>query len=344
MRVLAILAVIVIHTTPFETSTEPVGTALDAATLINQASRFAVPFFFVIAGYFWSVKCARSGDVLAVTRAAAGRAGLLFVAWSAIYLLPWDLEAALGYGPWGPAKVVYWNLLDAARHPIAFAFQGTKPHLWYLPSLALSYWIAAALVLAGRRAWLLPVAGLLFAAGVSAKAYEASEVGIHLGLNARNGPFLGLVFVVLGDVLARATPRRWWLPLGCVLAASGLVAQWAEVFSQHARWGTVMAQDFVFGTLPFGFGVALVAFGVDVGGWKTPGVLRAALTRLAPLGRLVPGIYTSHFVFVDALKPLERRHVGGSAWEVLYPLLVFACATGASALLGGWRTTRRLVA
>lgn len=53
-RVISIIAVILIHTTPFSAS-GPLGERLDLATILNQLARFAVPFFS-----FFRVSC---GDV-----------------------------------------------------------------------------------------------------------------------------------------------------------------------------------------------------------------------------------------------------------------------------------------
>jgi peptidoglycan/LPS O-acetylase OafA/YrhL len=62
VRVPAILAVIAIHTTPFESAAAPIGRRVDFATLLNQSTRFAVPFFLVVSGFFWSRRVAEAGQ------------------------------------------------------------------------------------------------------------------------------------------------------------------------------------------------------------------------------------------------------------------------------------------
>ena len=61
-----------------------------AATLANQLARFAVPMFFVFAGYFW----ARHGDapaaLLAGARAMVPRLLARFATWSLIFLIPFE--------------------------------------------------------------------------------------------------------------------------------------------------------------------------------------------------------------------------------------------------------------
>ncbi|MGB9110577.1 MAG: acyltransferase family protein, partial [Telluria sp.] len=83
-RVLAILAVIALHTAAHE-GPGAVGTAFDAATFFNQVERFAVPLFFILSGYFWSAKCHARADYLPCSLALARRVLLLFLIWCAVY-------------------------------------------------------------------------------------------------------------------------------------------------------------------------------------------------------------------------------------------------------------------
>jgi surface polysaccharide O-acyltransferase-like enzyme len=59
MRVLAMLAVIQIHSTWYSKVNV---TSLDLATIADQLARFAVPFFFVISGYLWASRASVTGD------------------------------------------------------------------------------------------------------------------------------------------------------------------------------------------------------------------------------------------------------------------------------------------
>ena len=48
MRVIAITAVIAIHTIPFTPPSVPIGQSFDLATVVNGLARFAVPLFFIL--------------------------------------------------------------------------------------------------------------------------------------------------------------------------------------------------------------------------------------------------------------------------------------------------------
>lgn len=99
VRVVAVIAVIIIHTTPFAHDSAPLGSVLDLATLLNQAARFAVPFFLILSGYFWAPKVKGELGVVAPSVTMAKRIGFVFLAWSAIYLFPTNLADALAHGP-----------------------------------------------------------------------------------------------------------------------------------------------------------------------------------------------------------------------------------------------------
>ena len=55
-RVLAIAAVIALHTAP-HTGPDAVGLRVDVRTVFDQLERFAVPLFFMLSGYFWAGRC-----------------------------------------------------------------------------------------------------------------------------------------------------------------------------------------------------------------------------------------------------------------------------------------------
>lgn len=53
IRFIAIFFVIILHTAPFAYPTIKIGADLSLSTLIVNLSRFAVPVFFIISGFFW---------------------------------------------------------------------------------------------------------------------------------------------------------------------------------------------------------------------------------------------------------------------------------------------------
>jgi surface polysaccharide O-acyltransferase-like enzyme len=321
-RVLAIAAVIALHTAP-HTGPDAVGLRFDLRTVCDQLERFAVPLFFMLSGYFWAGRCQDRAACWKTGIALARRVLVLFVTWSAIYFLI-------------TAVTVGWQ---AATRPLpglpTLLLQGTKVHLWFLPALALATLVSGALLARGREHTLLVLGIALYAAGLAGKAYADTPIGFHTHVNLRNGLCFSLIMFATGIRLRRAGPRPSWRRLGPALALGGLALQVTEVAWLHARWGTNMAQDFVLGTYFYGLGMTMLAL-------SDPAPLR--VPRLAGLGPLVLGIYASHFLFVDLLARPDSPLRAVPGWDIIVVALVFALSLALTGLLWRFAPTRRLVA
>jgi surface polysaccharide O-acyltransferase-like enzyme len=321
-RVLAIAAVIALHTAP-HAGPDAVGLRFDARTVCDQLERFAVPLFFTLSGYFWAGRCPDRAACWTAGVALARRVLVLFVAWSAIYFL--ITVGAVG-----------WR---AAVRPLpglpTLLLQGTRIHLWFLPALALAALVSGALLARGRERTLLVLAMALYAVGLAGKAYADTPIGFHTHVNLRNGLCFSLLMFATGVRLRRLGPRPVWRRIGRALALGGLALQLAEVAWLHARWGTNMAQDFVIGTYFYGLGMTMLAL-------SDPAPLR--FPRLAGLGPLVLGIYASHFRFVDLFAAPDSPLRAVPGWDIIVVVLVFALSLALTGLLWRFAPTRRLVA
>jgi len=321
-RVLAIAAVIALHTVP-HTGPDAVGLRFDVRTACDQLERFAVPLFFMLSGYFWAGRCQDPAACWTAGVALARRVLVLFGAWSAIYFL--ITVVAVGW--------------QAATRPLpglpTLLLQGTKVHLWFLPALALAALVSGALLARGRERSLLVLGLALYAVGLAGKAYADTPIGFHTHVNVRNGLCFSLVMFATGARLRRLGPRPSWRRLGAALALGGLALQVAEVAWLHTHWGTNMAQDFVLGTYFYGLGVTMLAL-------SDPAPLR--FPRLAGLGPLVLGIYASHVLFVDLLARPDSPLRAVPGWDIIVVALVFALSLALTGLLWRCAPTRRLVA
>jgi surface polysaccharide O-acyltransferase-like enzyme len=335
LRLIAIFAVIVIHTAPFAGDLEAVGTKLDLALVLNQLARFAVPYFFLISGYFWATKFADAQSVQKPTQVMARRIIVILLAWSTIYLLPTNLAEPFKYGVFGPVKMVYWNVIEALKHPGSLFFQSTKYHLWFLMSLLICLTISGVLISRNMVRSLIFLSLILYLIGLMGKAYADTPVGFHLTFNLRNGPFFGLIFFVTGYLLQRLKPDPSWFSWGLALSSLGVCLHFGEIYVLNRHWGTSMNQDYLFGTYFFGVGAGLMALS------NNP-LLRAP--RLSFLGPLVLGIYAVHVVFVDLLQPLHLEFSGVAIWEIGYPIVVLILSIGAAYGMSRVRLLRPLVA
>ena len=315
-RVFAIIAVISIHTSPFEgVENNQIYTLLSAA--INQGARFAVPFFFVISGFFFAKKIYGASELLPTTTISLKRLLKIWLIFSVIYILPYDLIAAFEHGALGPFKVIYWNLLGIADDPVRFIFQGSKVHLWFLVSLGISIIITSLFFKYFQRhhlALLIIFSAALYVFGLLAKAYAGTPVRINIDFNTRNGPFFSTAFFVMGLVLSRLQLNQNHLYYGLLVLFLGYAIQLGEIYYLYSAYSTSpTSHDYVFGTLFVGLGVALMAL-------SNHPILNSR--HLSNIGRYTLGIYAIHYVFVDMLHPVDAE-VSNPAWEMGYVFFVF---------------------
>ncbi len=336
-RVLAIVFVIAIHAPPFDSPSTPLGNHLDAGTLIYILARFAVPFFFVMSGYFWAEKIDREKDITKTTLNTISRALVMLLAWSVIYLLPTNLDLWREFGMETPIKGILFNLEKAASAPITTLMQGTKIHLWFLVSLIMSVAISGLLLKLEMKHSLLVLAFAVFLTGLACGSYRNTPFGLSTNINFsfRNGPFFSLIFFVTGQLIHGMKKHgAALLTYGIIIAAVGLSLHILEVKYLKDSWSKNMLHDYVFGTYFLGTGVALIA--LSNAEW-----LR--FKKLASLGPIVPGIYASHYIFIDTLKPLKQIQPGNGLLDFTYIAMVFLMSWGLSKALASNRFTRRFV-
>lgn len=247
-------------------------------TAYDVMARFAVPFFFMLAGYFFRLP---EGPLLPALLKLCARFLVPFAIWLAIYLLWFQ-----------PPIEAFGSPLYLARLLVQ---GGPAHHLWFLPSLAVSSGLLLLLLRCRvHPAAVAAIAVALYLAGLVFGAYY--DVLLSHGRfvwNMRNGPFLGFPFMVAGWFIARS-PRRPGLGLSLVVLASGALLNAVEILSLDS-FGVRFEHDLLLGTVPFGIGFFLVALN-----WPPT----AAGRLLARIGPYSLGIYCVHLLcilIVDAM-------------------------------------------
>ncbi len=340
MRVLAILAVIVIHVAPFTHSAPParIGLTWNLPTIVNQLARFAVPCFFVLSGYFWAQRTSDPARRWPVTRQMLQRLGLLFAGWSLIYTLPWDSGRLLRNWPTSYVDILTRNLRWISTHKVLVLLQGTETHLWFLVALAFAVSISALWLRWGRWHSLLLLGVALFVLAMLMRPYVKLPVGIPVRFNPRNGPAFALLPFALGIALAWRAPSpeqfpHTWQRWGIGMGLAGVLLSAVELTWLRVSYGRSLAQDAVISTMLCGLGAACLALGNPA--W----LARSPLARLGPL---VLGIYAVHPLVIDVLLP-QLPKTRGVLVDVLALALVFVLSWGGSAMLARTRWTRFLV-
>ncbi|HEX9594371.1 MAG TPA: acyltransferase [bacterium] len=313
VRAVAMAAVICVHVEPFKEQSP----LLFAA--INQGSRFAVPFFFIASGYLFTRKLMAGADLDATTGRFLRRILVVFVAWSAVYLVApsYTLIAKLGLHD-GLLRNARGNLVDALAHPVQLLLVGTAPHLWFLPSLMMGIVILAAAIALGRERWLPPLAVALYLVGLLAGSYSVVPIGFSLHTQSIHGPFFSTLFVAIGWWLARHDVRTT-VGVALAVAAGGLFLHFAEVGLLYRLYRVPLdLHNYVVGTIPFAIGTMLLAL-------ARPGL--GAASPLPAIGRLALGIYVAHpLIRHRPIMWIGPRYLPEMAWQCVAPLLVYALA------------------
>lgn len=334
IRLIAIISVIAIHSSPFYVATTETQAFYNLPHLIiNQIARFAVPFFFIISGYFYGVKIYSGQCPISICKAMLSKLLILYIGWCFFYFMPYNVGLIYEYGILGPIKGAYWNLTNRLLDPIEFIFQGSKVHLWFLVSLIICIVITSSLLKFKAKNFLVVTAIFLYFFGALTKSYSATEIGFELSFNTRNGPFFGLIFFVSGLLLSNKKTSVNWFNLGLKIFLLGLVLHFSEIYMLMKLYNTSMLQDYVFGTYFMGLGAALIALSNHK---------LISNNYFAKVGTMTLGIYASHLVFLDIFRTLDEE-LNHPIWEVCYIFLVLGLSIAFTVILSKSKYTAVLV-
>ena len=333
-RLIAIAAVIVIHTQPFSFMSGSSEFYAYLYLILNQAAKFAIPFFFVIAGYYWGLNIRQGEPIAEISGRMLMRLALVFCVWSAVYLLPHDLPALEHTGALDMLRTAHQRLLRLAEDPATLILQGTKVHLWFLVGMAYALVITWLVLWAGLGVLLPFIAVALYLFGLAAKSYAMTPLGIDLfGFNTRNGPFFSTIFFVTGYYLAGRVPSPRWFKIGLLVFMLGILLHFTEI---AALWKlyyvSPVSHDFVVGTYFMGLGAAMMALS---------GHALFHSARLAAVGRLTLGIYVIHVWFIEMAASFVPR--SNFMIELLFPIGILTVSAGAAYLLAKSSLIRPIV-
>jgi surface polysaccharide O-acyltransferase-like enzyme len=311
MRVFATFGVVVVHTRPFEHYGNPDQNYLFLVT--NQSARFAVPYFFVMAGYLWMEKLKQGNALDAYSRRYIIRIVRIFVFWSCVYGVVGSVSPGtiLNEGVAGVVKSVEAFGLLLWRDPATFLFQGSRGHLWFLSALLCTVMIAVTFFYMRWQRWLLPAAGALYALSLMGGAYATTPVGLVFPFQSYLGPFVGMLFFVIGVMMSRS---EWHVSMrvAVLIFLSGVVVQILEaLWLWRAFHVAPVTQEQLVSTVPLGIGAAAIALAMPTEG-------RDAM--IARWGPYMLGVYVLHPLVMDALRAI---HIHGVVWDIALPVLVF---------------------
>lgn len=200
-RVLAALLVIGIHTSPLTLFGE-----LPDFIFTRILGRVAVPFFFLVTGFFLF------GDWAHTEKARVLRSMKKIALWYGI--------SVLLYIPVG-IYTGYWTRLTALDLLKDLLVDGTMYHLWYFPAVLTGMALVYVLMKNCKRPLVWLIVSMLYVIGLGGDSYYGliSQVPALEGMYdllfsisayTRNGVFFAPVFLVLGAELAREQKSGSW--------------------------------------------------------------------------------------------------------------------------------------
>ncbi|WP_070968965.1 acyltransferase [Vibrio sonorensis] len=285
-RVVAIFAILAMHCgmfySYFQFNEEPW-----FAYIFNQLTRFGVPLFFLLAGFFVQPKLATAPlDTLKQYSKPLVR---IWVVWSAISLLfPFQWHVVMQNGYLAERKG-YWGYLGEA--PLNSLLEGGLVHLWFIPALIMAVGLIALLNHYKQTRLLLPIAVVLYIYGVLAGSYVV-VTDLPSPFFTRNGPFFATLMVAIG-YLIRQNEFTLKSKTAAAIAVLGLLIHFGEAFALDGYDAAFNAHDYLFGTALWATGLFLWLLNhPDLGNNKV----------VHYLGKRVLAIYVSHIIFIIAMQ------------------------------------------
>jgi hypothetical protein len=289
---------------------------------ITQGVRFAIPFFSIVAGYFFGKKIREGERPQSLVSSYTGRLLTVFIFWSIIYLL---------FPP--RLKIISYKISAILNHPETFMLQGPRVHLWFLISMVLSLGIVEIFVSRRHETKLILFSLILYFLGLLGGSYSfiLQHFGIEIDFNTRNGPFFTTLFFSIGWFLS--SERFFIKPsFAVVVTVVGYVFHMTEVFVL-TKYSLVKPcyHDYLIGTILFGTGPVLFLLSKKNMGQSN---------LLSFMGKYTLGVYVSQFIFLD-LVFLLRTRFPSLFLEMIYPFVVYALAFTATFFCSQNRILRR---
>jgi len=339
LRVIAILAVIGVHANPFATFQGLGPKHRIAACLLSEAFRFAVPFFFVTAGYFFGRSLQSDVKPSALLTRYVRPLLFILVAWTFLYaVIPSHLPTAVRQH--GVLRAFYgqaWESLTWLKnHPLEFLWEAKGPpgawfgHLWFFPALIFALTTLALLLSLGVKEFIVPSAVMVAGCSYLEGLYDGTSVVFSSHFRTWGAT---LLYVVLGWWLA--DKKRPSVVFAIALTLGGYTLQVSEqvIFANLFEIYPKLPNYMPVGSVPFTVGILLLAL-------AKPNLGRGTL--LPVLAQFTLAVYVSHIFIIEALAPI-REFLHSQVWEMSLPIVVYILAILLGAVLARVPLANRLV-
>lgn len=332
LKVFAILAIVGIHTHPFETYDE------DLYYFLDKCFWFSVPLFFIISGFLLGKKVnSDPSNIKPIILNSCKRLLFLFVWWSIIYGILIGVYYSRGTEHTNPTELISILFTVFVNHvtnnPINFIFEGGMGILWFLTALALSQYTILFFHLLKKESLLIYFGCGLYIIGLLGGAYSLTPIGFgEFFMNPKYGPFFGTVFTILGWNASRYQADKETLFIkGLLLFLIGCVSYYLEWSMIYNKYFDAFWHDCVLGSIPLAYGIFLMALTMPALGKGT---------FLPKFGALTLGVYVTHQAFNGMFHTFKIQHPVG---EVVYLIMIYTLALGCTYVLVRLPLVKQLV-
>lgn len=311
LRIICLFFVILIH----ENVLGLFGDWIELGNITDEISRFAVPVFFIIGGFFCRVDSRT--NFWAPSWAALKKLLPAWVFWTAFYCIA-D-KSRLFY----PAEWTV-SVSSIALLPLS---GGAGYHLWFVSAYVIGLLIFSALVTRWPTLMAATIAGLLYSVGIVIWILD-SRYGTTLPLLPyRNGLLFAPVFMLTGFLIAKSGFRlRPTVSLFVASLGAGIHILEGRFWDPQSVYG----HDYSVGTYFFATGLFLFTLSMPV-----------VPSRLADLGKAVFGGYLVHLFILRIIA--AHLHASGPVFAFASAAVVLVFSLLLSAQMGKVRGVRRLV-
>lgn len=338
VRVIAILSVLVIHTEAFKN----MGTSYASLLypFLNNVARFAIPFFLIVAGYFYSINLKKHTESIS----SKYKLLILFFSWNVLYaLIPRYL----------PLKDIIQNGLNAnftswllsspilayekmIHNPYSFIIEGTIVPLWFLSSLFLALLLLTLFIKFRKEKQIFFVAISLYVFSLFFTEYSFVISNVNFifpnSLLFLKYPAVAFFFVSIGWMFSKIK-KIPSTKIALLFFIFGFLFQELEIFLIGYFFKKSFTFNFLLGTVFYSLGVFLLCLNKPNFGRNT---------FLPKIARLTQGVYLSHMMLYHFLRTLEPLF-DIFMWQVLFPLLLYIFSAFFVYILSKIKLTKFLV-
>lgn len=211
IKFFAIVFVVIIHTDPFNNIVVLglKGSYIDF--VLDTFARFAVPFFFVVAGYLFSQKLKESDTQFVYFKRYIFKVTRIYIYWQTFYLVnDVMLNIIRSYVTGLNIKIELLHYLSSINiFRMLYYSEGSSGHqLWYLGSLLLSISVLFLFNRLNKVSLLLVISFALHIVGLFGQSYSGF---LDLSIQTRDALFFGLFYTTLGFLFSENYNYFRWI-------------------------------------------------------------------------------------------------------------------------------------